>query len=87
MSGASPVYVFGEHRAPVYHRVGELRTVIDTPARKQEVLHTACGMVVWRGTFNRGENVGWRFVDHALRIRQDWAEKIGRPCANCERAR
>ena len=87
MSAASPVYVFGEARAPVYHRTGELRVVLDTPKAKVEVLLTACGRVVWRGQFNRDENVGWRYMDYARRLRHDWAAKIGRPCANCERAR
>lgn len=82
---ASPVYVFGEARTPIYHWPGHFRHLLDTPTRGQHVYVTACGKVVWRAT---RENSGpWRYDDDAVRLRADWAAKIGRPCGNCERAR
>lgn len=72
MSAARPVYVFGEQPTPTYHRFGKM---------KDGTLRTACGQVVLRLN-------GDRYWQHyATRLRTDWAEQIGKPCAKCYRSR
>lgn len=77
MSKALPVYVFGEPPVPAYHRFGHTKV---TPDGRELV--TACGRTIsWWDAESK------RMVGNAIRIRTDWAEKIGRPCTKCERAR
>jgi len=71
-SDALPVYVFAEVKRPVFHAPGgALRVVRDVTAHT-----TLCGRVL--GTWRAG-----RLTEHATRLRRDWANKIGTPCAKC----
>ncbi len=93
MSGARPVVVFSLAPAElVYHLSGPMRGRIRLEDRwlRTEV-RTRCGEVTyahewredldgdWRKTESRGR------VDRGTFLRRDHAEKIGRPCARCER--
>lgn len=73
MSGALPVYVFGEQPRPVFHAPGGRIRVLDDGATAHT---TKCGVAlyVWRAG---------NYRDLATRLRRDWADRIGVPCTKC----
>ena len=77
MTAALPVYVFGEPPVPIYHRFARTKD-----GRYGREIVSVCGLTIsWWDAESK------RMVGDATRLRTDWAQKIGRPCTKCERAR
>ena len=71
-TNASPVYVFGEVKRPVYHLAGGW-------SNEQRGVVTACGKVIYAQVENG------HFRDRATRMRFDWVQQIegARLCRKC----
>lgn len=93
MSDARPVVVFS--LAPielVFHVAGPMRGRIplDDGWLRTEI-RTRCGEVTYAHEWREDPSGDWRknehrrSIDRGTFLRRDHAEKIGRPCARCER--
>ena len=70
MSAATPVYVAREVAVPVYHLPGGAR-------RADGNVRTLYGLVIYEWV------APTHIRDRMIRLRLDWARKIGVPCIRC----